>query len=303
MAQGFNVSEVTGFVDENSFDLISKTILTTDLANNMSVRVGLKGDVVAIPLLGGAFNPASGLDCGFQPSADEVEITQVSMTLANKKFNQAYCPQVLRDTFLSQSLAAGALGANESLSFSELMANYFVENLKKWNEGFIINGDGAIDGLHGIITAVGSGSALQSTLTPAAWDSTNAIAQAQSLALAVPDAVADATDLLMVVSPASYRALKLNITQADYYHIAPSDDVYVPGTSIKVVSSSGLVGATADFKFVARSASLILGSDLTSDFEQFKLMYSESDDQLRAIMRWRIGVSVTETNMTANNGL
>lgn len=295
----FDITAVSGYVSENEFDLISKTILNTDLAAYMNTRVGLKGDTVKIPLLAGDFTTADGVACGFDGAGNDVTITQVTMDLANRKYNAVYCPQVLRDTFLSQSLAAGAMGANESISFSELMADYFVKQLTKYNETFLIKGEGAIDGLEDLIQAA-NGAASQSSVTPAAWTSSNAIAQAQSLAEAIPDAVANRDDLLMVVSPAALRALKLNITQANYYHIAPSDDVFVPGTSVKVVASQGIDN---DYAFAGPSSMLIMGSDLTSDYEQFKLFYAEAEDEMRAIMRWRIGVAVTEVNMFAENTL
>jgi hypothetical protein len=39
---------------------------------------------------------------------------------------------------------------------------------------------------------------------------------------------------------------------------------------------------------------LYLGTDLSSDFEQFKLFYSADNDEMRSIMKWAIGVAVTE---------
>lgn len=294
----FDLTGLSSYVDENSFDLISKTVLNTDLAAEMNVRVGLKGDTVKIPLLAGDFTTQDGAACGFNASGD-TDITQVTMDIANRKFNQVYCAQTLRDYFMSQSLASGAMAGGESLPFEALMADYYVQQLKKYNEGFIINGEGSIDGLKDIIQ-VANGAVIQPG-TPAAWTTSNAIAQAQDLANAIPDAVADRDDLIMVVAPAALRTLRLAITQANYYHIEAGADVFVPGTSVKVVASSGLVGS--DYKFAGPAGYLVMGSDLTSDFEQFKLFYSEDNDEIRAIMRWRIGVTVTEVNMFAENGL
>ena len=294
----FDITDIAGYVDENSFDLISKTILNTDLASYANVRVGLKGDTVKIPLLAGDFVTADGTACGFDGTGNDVAITQVSMDLANRKYNSSYCPQVLRDTFLSQSLAAGAM--QENVSFAELMADYFVKQLTKYNETFLIQGEGAIEGLGDQVTSA-NGANLQAG-TIAAWDTDNAIAQAQALALAIPDAVADRDDLIMVVSPAALRALRLAITQANYYHIAPGEDVMVPGTSVKVVAAQGCSGVTyGDFKMAGPAEYIIMGTDLTSDFEQFKLFYAEAEDEIRSIMRWRVGVTVTETNMFAAN--
>ena len=295
----FDLTGLTAYIDENSFDLISKTVLNTDLAAVMNTRVGLKGDTVKIPLLSGDFTTQDGASCGFTALGD-TDITQVSMDIANRKFNQVYCAQTLRDYFMSQSLAAGAMAGGESLPFEALMADYYVKNLTKYNEDFIINGEGAISGLKGYIQ-VANGATAQSDVAPAAWTTSNAIAQSQALANAIPDAVADRDDLIMVVSPSMERVLRLAITQANYYHIAPSEDVYVPGTNVKVVASSGLVAGS--YAFAGPASFLVLGTDLTSDFEQFKLFYSQDNDEIRSIMRWRIGVTVTEINMFAENTL
>jgi hypothetical protein len=46
-----------------------------------------------------------------------------------------------------------------------------------------------------------------------------------------------------------------------------------------------------------------MGTDLTGDFEQFKLFYSQDNDEMRAIMRWKIGVAVTEVDAFSENTL
>ena len=296
----FDINEVSGYVDAHSFDLISKTVLNTDLASEMNVRVGLKGDTVQIPLLEGDFVTQDGVACGFDGTGNDVTISKVTMNIANRKYNGEYCPQVLRDTFLSQSLAAGAM--QEDISFAEMMADYFVKQLTKYNENFIIKGEGAIEGLYDLVTAGtgGTGATLQGG-TIESWTTGNAIAQAQALALAIPDAVADRDDLIMIVSPAAHRTYKLAVAQENLFHYGPEDTVYVAGTNVRLVSSQGCSDAAAEFKIAGPAQFLILGSDLTSDYEQFSLRYSSDNDVMRAIMRWRIGVSVTQADMFATN--
>ena len=62
---GFDIAEIQGYVDQHSFDLISKTVLNTELASEVNVRVGLNGSTVQIPLLSGDFNTLNGNLCGF----------------------------------------------------------------------------------------------------------------------------------------------------------------------------------------------------------------------------------------------
>jgi hypothetical protein len=142
------------------------------------------------------------------------------MTLVPKKYNQAMCATSLQEYFLGQALAAGQMAGNESIPYEELTANYFVERLTKWNEDFLTQGDGAVNGLEGIIQ-VANGAVAQTTVTPAAWNASNAIAQSQSLYEALPEKSINRDDLIMVVSPAYKRSLALAITQQNYFHISP----------------------------------------------------------------------------------
>ena len=193
----YDFTGLSKYTDELSFELISKVVLQTDLAQYVNVRAGLKGTDVKIPLLSGDFVTADGLTCGFDGSSNNTDITQVSMTLVPKKYNQAMCPTSLQEYFLGQALAAGQMAGNESIPFEELTANYFVERLKKWNEDFLTQGDGTVNGLENIVQAA-NGAATQSTVAAAAWTASNAIAQAQSLYEALPEKSINRDDLIMV---------------------------------------------------------------------------------------------------------
>ena len=296
----YDLTGLAPYVDELSFELISKVVLQTDLAQYVNVRAGLKGTNVKIPLLSGDFVTADGLTCGFDGTGNNTDITQVDMELVAKKYNQALCATSLQDYFMGQALAAGQMAGNESIPYEEMTANYFVERLTKWNEDFLTQGDGAVNGLEDIVQAA-NGAATQATVTPAAWTASNAIAQAQSLYEALPEKSINRDDLIMVVSPSYKRSLALAITQQNYFHIGPDDDVFVPGTNVRVVENSGLSGR--DYAMCGPSQMIIMGCDLTGDFEQFKLFYSQDNDEVRAIMRWKIGVAVTEVDAFAENTL
>lgn len=295
MATGFNIAAISGYVEENSFELISKSILETDLASYMNVRVGLSADSHRIPIMDGDFVVQDGAACGF--SADgQTTITQVPMEIKNNKINMTYCPQTLRDTFVSQSLAAGAL-AGEAVPVENLMADFFIKKLNNYNEKFIMTGDTGYSGLTQILVAA-NGSV--SAFTASAWTVSTAVDDAQTLYSALPEASYTRDDLVLICSPAQYRILQLGITQENYYHIAPGGELYIPGTDVKVVASAGLSGSNK--KYIGPASTLFLGTDLTSDFEQFKLWYSDDNDEIRTLMRWRLGVAVSEPNLWAYCG-
>ena len=162
-----------------------------------------------------------------------------------------------------------------------------------YNENYIINGDGSYSGLTDILT-VANGTVSAATAT--AWTSSTAVAAAQAMYSALPDKSYTQDDLVLILSPQNFRALVLGITQENYYHIAPgSTEIYVPGTQVRAVASSGLVGSNK--KYMGPSSALFMGTDLTSDFEQFRLWYSQDNDEMRGLMRWRLGVAVSEPSL------
>jgi len=292
MATGFDVTAIAGYIDQESFGLISKSILETNLAQFMNVRVGLQGNSVDIPLLDTDFNVQDGANCGWNASGDTT-ISVVPMTLKNNKVNVVQCVQTLRDTFFSQQLAAGAYNGGTSIPFEELLADHFVKKLNNYNENYIMNGDGSYSGLTDILT-VANGTVSAATATQ--WTSSTAVAAAQAMYSALPDKSYTQDDLVLILSPQNFRALVLGITQENYYHIAPgSTEIYVPGTQVRAVASSGLVSNNK--KYMGPSSALFMGTDLTSDFEQFRLWYSQDNDEMRGLMRWRLGVAVSEPSL------
>lgn len=285
----FNITDITGYVDENSFELISKAVLETPLADSFNVRVGLKAGSNKIPIMNGDFFVQDGGSCGYTTSGDTT-ITQVDMNLKAAKVNQSYCPETLRQTFLSQSLAAGQFAGNESIPVEQLMAEYFVKKLNNYNENFLVNGDGSYSGLTQIITEANGATKVTGTT----WTVSDAVAGAQALYSELPDAVMMMDDLILILSPQQYRVMQLAITQENYYHIAPGGELVVPGTSVKIIPSLGCTNAQ---KFMGSTSTLYLGTDLSSDFEQFRVFYSDADDEVRSIMKWAIGVAVTQPEL------
>jgi len=142
MAYNGGFDGLTQYVDETSFELISKAVLGTNLATYVDVRAGLKGNKVDIPLVDETFNVGDGSACSWDAN-NTASISQVEMDIYHAKVQHEYCPQVLRDTFMAGKLASGQFGGSESLPYEEVFAGQMVEQLNNWNEKFLINGKGA----------------------------------------------------------------------------------------------------------------------------------------------------------------
>ena len=123
MAYNGGFDGLTQYVDETSFELISKAVLNTEVAKYVDVRAGLKGNKVDIPLVDETFNIGDGASCGWDAD-NTASISQVEMDIYHAKVQHEYCPQVLRDTFLAGQLASGQFGGSESLIVSLLLRNH-----------------------------------------------------------------------------------------------------------------------------------------------------------------------------------
>ena len=299
MAYNGGFDGLTQYVDETSFELISKAVLGTNLGSYVDVRAGLKGNLVDIPLVDESFNIGDGASCGWDAN-NTASISTVPMDIYHAKLQHEYCPATLRDTFMAGRLAAGQFGGNESLPYEQVFANQLVEKLQNWNEKFLIVGKGATS--TGIQTPI-SASGVVNAAYDIDWTSSTSIAGAHALYEGLPGEVSNADDLILVVSMGDFKALQLGVTQENYYHISPEErTLYVPGTNIRVVPSAGITEQTGgvagkNTRILTRASNIILGTDLTGDFEQFKLWYSEDNDQVRAMMRWAIGVAVVQPEL------
>ncbi|MCH9715728.1 MAG: hypothetical protein K0U52_01405 [Gammaproteobacteria bacterium] len=302
---GFNLSGLTQYVDETSFELISKAVLGTNLASYVDVRAGLKGNSVAIPLLEDTFNVQNGNSCGWDAN-NTASISQVDMCIYHPKVQHEFCPQALRDTFMAKSLAAGQFGSSENLPQEAVFANYFVEKLQNYNEKYIISGDSttSCEGIQAPFAASAVSASAFDINWVAATGTGNAVDGAQALYEALPGEVSMADDLVLIVSVGDYKTLALAVTQGNYYHIAPDmTNLFIPGTNVRVVASAGIaeqngVGVVGkNTRILTRASNIILGTDLTGDFEQFKLWYSEDNDQVRATMKWAIGMAVIQPEL------
>jgi hypothetical protein len=300
MAYNGGFDGLTSYVDETSFELISKTVLGTNLATFVDVRAGLKGNVVDIPLVDETFNITSGDACGWSAN-NTASISQVTMNIYHAKVQHEYCPQVLRDTFLAGKLAAGQFAGSESLPYEQVFAGQMVEKLQNWNEKFLIDGKGSSNGIRVQMSAsYAADSDTYKDLISGSWTAATAVSQSQTMYELLDAEISTADDLILIVSVGDYKKLALGVTQGNYYHIAPDAiNLFIPGTNVKVIACAGIKDQSGgkNNRFLTRASNIILGTDLTGDFEQFKVFYSQDNDQVRATMKWAIGVAVKEPGL------
>jgi hypothetical protein len=295
----FDLSALNAYTDELSFELISKAVLTTDLMGKINVRTGLAAGVVAINLMDGDLN-VSDRSCGFTPSGD-INFSQVNITIADKQVKMTVCPTDLREYYLSQRMSPSAVTGGEEVPFEQVIAEYYTKRIKKYNEDFLINGDGTVDGIKDQVTAANGANVPSGA---AAWTVSNALEQALDLYDAIDEAVKDRDDLIMIVSPSNYRILTRALVAANYFHydsVEGNNILMLPGTNIQIVKSSGLTGS--DYVAAGPGEFIVAGTGLQSDESSFTMMYDPYSDIVKVRAYWRLGVAVHQVNLFATNDL
>ena len=251
-------------------------VLKTDLLDYVDLRSGFSSGTVAINLVD-ADLPVSALSCGWT-SDGQVTYSQVNVTIESLQSKTEMCIEDLRAKYTSAFMNAGT--GNDFLPFEQVISESYTDKLRKYNEGFLINGFGTTTGLKAQITSA-NGANLQAG-TPAAWDATNAYEQALDLYDAIDESVKDRDDLIMVVSPDAYRALVRALVAQNLYHfnsVESNDIMILPGTNVTVVKSSAYLVAV------------------------LSILYDEAADVMKFRAAWRLGVGVGEVNVFATNDM
>lgn len=197
-----------------------------------------------------------------------------------------YCPKNFLGTYASYQVKVGA--GKETLPFEEKFIADVIANINAANEKMLFQGDSAtVPECDGLVKILGASGAKTFTKGATIWDS---LKEAYT---AIPEEVLVKDDVVILVSPADFRALVQELVAANLYHYDEKDYngyVYLPGTNVKVVNTPGLAGT---HKVIAGSASnIVVGVDMASDAEDFRFWYSDDDDVFKLKVSYALGVQV-----------
>ena len=287
----YNLTNLSTYTDELSFELISKAVLQTNVMDYATIRSGLKFGTTTINLLDADISVADRA-CGWSAAGDMV-YSQVEIDMQEKQSKQALCPTDLRDYYLAERLSASAHA--EEVPFEEVVSNLFVEKIRNWNEGYL--GGKILTDITVANGAVDSGQTVASTAS-------TIIADVMDLIDSVDASVLDRDDLGVIMSPAYFNMLRRALTAQNLFHFnAPevnsNTELTMPGTDFKVIKSSGFSG---DGFVAGPLKDLVIGVGLEDDFDTLKIFYSADNDEVRVMAAWRIGLGVVDVTKWAKNG-
>jgi len=296
----FVVSGLTDYTKEVKTDLLVKSMFSSKTASLLQaagqVVPGIKSAEI-LPLLSSTvYFQADG--CGYTPSGSTT-ISKRTLTVGKVKVEETLCPKTLETKYTQIGLAAGSpvdLGV-----FQEQIGNEKAGAIAEAIETAIWQGDatggsgnsGFFDGFITILDDLGFGGAGDpiegNPSTGGGWTkltsltSSNiddAIAKIYSL---MPAAILDKSDLFIAMGTDTFRTYKAWMLGANLYHYAVTEtaalEIVDPLSGIKIYGLNGLNGTN---KIVAgRWSNFFIGTDMMNEEEDWKLWYSQDNDEVR----------------------
>lgn len=288
----FDVSGLSTWTDEHKMDLIRASILKGRTADIINVQAGIKNSAT-INIMSSPVTGQAGA-CGFNANGDTV-LTQRAITVCDMKVNEKFCLNDLEDYYTSKMMNPGSY--NESIPFEQIFSEEKVDQVNALIEDLIWKGDTALSGnlalCNGLVKLINSDASGQTISTTAAITASNIIAIVDEMVADIPEGVIDAGDLKLFCSYAQYRTYAAALRDANLFHYTGAEGsdfrMFIPGVNVEIVAVRGLSSVTE--MFLTPASNLYLGTDLLSDGESFKLFYSEDNDEVRFISKWKQGVN------------
>ena len=289
-----NLSALNAWTDEHAMDLIKEAVLkgrTTDLAK---VQGGIK-HAATINRLSTNIIGQNGA-CGWNPEGTTT-LDQRTITVCDIKINEAICLNDLEDYYTSVMMNPGSY--NTEIPFEQLFAENkrdqimgLIEDLV-W-KGNTATGTGNLDLCDGFLTLFGaSASGVVSGTFSAGGNLVDVI---DAMIADLNPNVIDMDDLHIFLSYADYRTYAKQLRDANLFHYTGAENQgqefsqIHPGTNVRVIAVRGL---NATGKLVLSPASnLYIGTDLLNDAEDFRIFYSQDNDEVRFLAKWKLGVQV-----------
>jgi len=305
----FNLTALPAYTDQLSTDLISEALLKSFSTDFLTIEAGKTAGTSTINTLNSTVDIIDAT-CGFgagQVGTNATVFAQIPLVVGSKMLKEIMCPDDLRSKWTSSQLGAGA--QQESVPFAELIATNKMNNIAKYVENTIWQGDGAT--LTGLLeqTKVAAGATLSGG-SYAQWTSATAIAQFWLTVGKLTPALQTEDDLILYTSYANYQALVANLINTGASVIgqfaqvsnsagvnAPSTFVF-PGTNITVYAAPGINDPKRVILGPKKYA--FFGTGLLDDMDTFKFYYNPADDVMNFNAKFRLGTAAYASQFVSN---
>jgi len=294
-----DVSGLSVYTDENKLDLIKKSILEGRTLEYVTIQPDIKSSAT-INIIDSTLVGQAGA-CGFA-SNGTTTLTQRTLSVAPIKVNESICVDTLESYYTQKMMNAGSY--NDSIPFEQIFAEDKAEKIADMIETILWKGDTSGSGnvalADGLLKVIDGASAVDGNVdgvtVATGITSANIVDIIDGLVDSIPADVINADDLVLFVGYDKYRTYAKALRDANLFHYNGAENQgqefsqMVPGTNVKVVAVKGLNGT--DRMIVSRVANLYVGVDMLNDAEDFSIFYSQDNDEVRFISKFKLGVQV-----------
>tara|TARA_R110000751_G_scaffold82539_2_gene166091 strand:+ start:2103 stop:3077 length:975 start_codon:yes stop_codon:yes gene_type:complete len=311
----FDVSALTTYVEENSVDLMTSTVLGARTMNYVEVVPNVKGDHKLPAVTNSVFFQTD--SCGFDASGAST-FSQRTLSPGKMKLNVEWCPKDLETKYFAAQMKAGS--HKETVEpedvFQIILADYMALvsreiEIAMW-QGNASSGTGNNQFFNGFIAAIAAGGIDANATTiydASALTSVTAAASAPEVAYRMYEAMAKNglsgyDDSVVFVGYDTFAAVVNGLTAGGSTfgpinngpngNVNPdiSEGLTFPGNGLRMVPVHGLTG-TSDV-YGGRQSNFFVGVDgeQGGDFESMEIWYSKDERKVRMAMEFKCATQV-----------
>lgn len=308
---GFDLTNLTNYVDENKLDLVRKAIMDASATEWADVMAFNKFQT-ALPIYAEDVEFRIGDMCDITPTGDGV-ITQVDLAVEKLALDKKYCIDELNSKFLSAKQKQGFYGQDlmiEGVIAEELMSKIQREVSKMFVIGDTNLASGNLSLIDGIVTVAqnlgyGSNGVIDGNVDGVtSVDSSNIIDVVRKALASFPEVVQAMTDEDKVsfhMSPSYFTMLKDAIIDSNLYHYNPEvvtiagyRTMKFPGyENITIVADYALI--STDKMFGSYEWNKKFNTDAVEEIMLLEDVTNEGDKKLGNVVwanRFRLGASI-----------
>jgi hypothetical protein len=267
---------------------------------------------VAIPLMDtDAVFQADG--CGYSPSGT-TSFTQRTVTVGKIQVSETICPKNFEAYFTQEALKAGS--TYEDFGNAQFLEAYLAKKNARisaqietsiWQGDITGSGGANLNKFDGLIKQIDAGSPVDGNVSGftgvsgspiATITSSNVVSATEGIYKAIPAEVMAKGDVKIFCGYDWYRLLIMAYRALNLFSYNPQDvnaqSFILPGTNIEVVPVNGL-NSTGDAYAISLS-NMALAVDLENEEGNYRVWYSEDNDEVRTKVSFKVGVNVGFTN-------
>lgn len=274
----YNVTLLGEYVQENRDIILKDIVFGGEYGNTiplMTKQLGIKTTEKIHPsTLEAVLQDVVSGECGFNPQG-ELKFTDRDIATKQKKVNMEFCLEKLLGKFAEYKVRVGA--NPDALPFEAEIIDGIVKSINKqvekgvWTD-LITNTDAQL-------TVSGEGAAYERVM---------------AVYMALPEEILE--DAVIFVSPATFREYVKDLVDKNFYHYNPADgdldEIFIPGSGVKVRKAKGLAEQTDDVIFGTSPKNMIYGTDFMGNKEEVKVWFSDDNDTYRIKVRFNYGANV-----------